>query len=84
MNNLKKYSYKTHPFDVERKIKLFRSKWKNEKLLLQMIEDLFSSEKVLFHHRPSWLNGLELDIFIPSIRLGIKYQGEQQYRPMQH
>lgn len=32
------------------------------------------------HHRPSWLEGLELDIWIPAHRLGIEYQGQQHYK----
>ena len=31
-----------------------------------------------------WLEGLELDIFIPELDLGIEYQGVQHFKPVEH
>ncbi len=35
------------------------------------------------HHRPDWLEGLELDIFVPSLNLGFEYQGQQHFHPVE-
>lgn len=32
------------------------------------------------NYRPNWLNGREIDVFIPSIQTGIEYDGEQFHR----
>ena len=36
--------------------------WKNESKLLEMVTKLFQNEEILHNKRPSWLNGLELDV----------------------
>ncbi|MBN1371459.1 MAG: hypothetical protein JW987_05925 [Anaerolineaceae bacterium] len=56
--------------------------WTSETILYQIICKLFPENEVLFHHRPSWMEGLELDIFIPKLKLGIEYQGQQHYFPI--
>lgn len=56
--------------------------WVSETLLFQVVSRLFSGEQILRHHRPEWLEGLELDIFVPRWRLGIEYQGQQHFRPV--
>jgi len=53
--------------------------WTSETLLYQIVENLFPSLVIHRHFRPSWLNKLELDIYIPSINLGFEYQGQQHY-----
>ncbi len=56
--------------------------WVSETMLSQIIERLFPSEKIIRHHRPEWLEGLELDIYLPELELGIEYQGQQHYHPI--
>lgn len=34
-----------------------------------------SEHKVIYHINPKWLGRLFLDIFIPSLNIGIDYQG---------
>lgn len=46
---------------------------KLEKNLGVFIESL--GYKILKNYRPFWLNGLELDIYIPSIKVAIEYNG---------
>jgi hypothetical protein len=53
--------------------------WTSETLLYNLVRNIYKDEVVLFHYRPEWLNGLELDIFIPSINTGIEYQGQQHH-----
>jgi hypothetical protein len=56
--------------------------WVSETLLYQIVHRLFEDSEVLRHHRPDWLEGLELDIFLPSQRLAFEYQGQQHYHPV--
>ena len=37
----------------------------------------------VFQYRTLWLNRQSLDIYIPSKKIGIEYQGEQHYRPIE-
>ena len=55
-------------------------KWISETLLFKIVHTLFAGTKVVHHYRGAELDGLELDIWIPDLRLGIEYQGEQHYQ----
>ena len=54
--------------------------WISETLRYQIIQKVFFDKEIQRHHRPGWLEGLELDIFVPEIDLGIEYQGEQHFK----
>ncbi len=56
----------------------------SERLLFWIVSGLFPSLQVRFHARPSFLQGLEFDIFIPELNLAIEYQGEQHFEPFEH
>ena len=56
--------------------------WVSETLLHQIICRIYSEYEIIRHHRPEWLEGLELDIYIPDLNLGIEYQGQQHYHPV--
>jgi hypothetical protein len=56
--------------------------WISETILYHIVERIFREKEVLFHHRPDWLGGLELDIFIPYEKLALEYQGQQHYFPI--
>lgn len=58
-------------------------KWYSEKVLLKYIKELFQNEVIFFHARPYWLKGQELDIFLPNLQIGIEYQGEQHFKPVE-
>ncbi len=53
-----------------------------ETMLYQIVADIFPGEEVLKHHRPSFLNGLELDLFLPARGLAFEYQGQQHFHPI--
>ena len=54
--------------------------WISESILFNIVKRLFPGQEIVRHHRPDWLNGLELDIFIPARQLAIEYQGQQHFR----
>jgi hypothetical protein len=56
--------------------------WVSETLLYQMVHRIFAKHEVVHHHRPDWLDGLELDIFVPALQLGLEYQGQQHFHPI--
>ena len=55
-----------------------------ETILYLLARSAFSDAVVVQHHRPKFLKGLELDIFMPSVNVAIEYQGEQHFYPMDH
>ena len=56
----------------------------SERLLHWIVAALFGPNEVLFRSKPPFLNGLELDVYVPALSLGIEYQGEQHYAPFEH
>ena len=58
--------------------------WINETTLKHIVASLFPDKEVLAHYRPKWLDGLELDIYVPEIKLAIEYQGIQHFQAMKH
>lgn len=59
-------------------------KWLSETLLFKIVQTLFAGTKVVHHYRGAELDGLELDIWLPELRLGIEYQGEQHFEVVEH
>lgn len=53
------------------------SKWKSEQSLFTLVKKEYPD--ALFQFRPRWLEPQNLDIYIPSINVGIEYQGIQHY-----
>lgn len=56
--------------------------WISESILFKLVSRLFGDQEILRHHRPEWLDGLELDIFLPGRRLAFEYQGQQHFFPI--
>jgi len=54
----------------------------SETILSKIVQRIYPDHKILRHHRPEWLGGLELDIYIPELKLGIEYQGQQHFHPV--
>ena len=74
----------TEQIDVQSQIRKFNDRWTHEKELFSYIQNLFPTTNVIRHFRAPWLEGLELDIFIESLNIGIEYQGIQHYQPVEH
>jgi hypothetical protein len=52
---------------------------KLQALITEAIEFWFPEQRILTDYRPSWLFGMELDVFLPDIKLAIEVQGRQHY-----
>lgn len=63
---------------------LIGEKWISETMLYKIVKTLFTDKKTLFHYRGNELEGLEIDIFIPELKLAIEYQGEQHFQAVEH
>ncbi|MCB5287914.1 MAG: hypothetical protein LHW64_08915 [Candidatus Cloacimonetes bacterium] len=55
-------------------------KWKNEKSLYLLVKQMYSD--AIYQYKPSFLSPQSFDIYIPSLRLAIEYQGVQHYQPI--
>lgn len=53
--------------------------WVTETTLYKVVCMLFPDYEVIHHYRGAELEGLELDIWLPDLKVGIEYQGEQHY-----
>ncbi len=58
--------------------------WANETFLYQLVCEILPEEKIFRHYRPDFLVSLELDIFIPSLNIGMEYQGIQHFEPIKY
>ena len=58
--------------------------WINETMVFNIVKSLYPEFHTVHHYRPSFLNGLEIDVFIPELNLGIEYQGIQHFKPLPH
>lgn len=57
-------------------------KWKSEAQLFALVAGLYPD--AIYQYRAEWLHMQSLDIYIPSLSIGIEYQGVQHYRPIEH
>lgn len=58
--------------------------WPSESKVYSIVRQLYPHEKIQRRCRPKWLQGLEIDIYLPDMKIGIEYQGEQHYKPIKH
>jgi len=58
--------------------------WVSEGILFQIVSKMFKEHECIRHFHPPWLEGLELDIFIPSQGIAFEYQGQQHFHPIKH
>lgn len=59
---------------------IIKRKWKSEIELFKTACSLYPDS--IYQYRASWLGQQSLDIFIPSLNIGIEYQGLQHYKPI--
>ena len=56
-------------------------KWKTEQQLYAIIKNQYND--AIFQYKVEWLGKQSLDIYIPSLKLAIEYQGKQHYEPIE-
>ena len=60
---------------------VIRPKWKHELSLFREVHKQFPD--TLYQYRPDWLERQSLDLYIPSLKTAIEYQGIQHYLPIE-
>ena len=60
---------------------IIKPKWKHELSLFHAVRKLYPD--TLYQYRPDWLGRQSLDLYIPSTRTAIEYQGIQHYHPIE-
>lgn len=60
---------------------IIKPKWKHELDLFHALRKRYPD--VLYQYRPEWLGRQSLDLYIPSLRTAIEYQGVQHYLPVE-
>ena len=59
---------------------IIKPKWKHELSLFHALRKQYPD--ILYQYRPDWLGRQSLDLYIPSLRTAIEYQGIQHYLPI--
>lgn len=57
-------------------------KWISETRMYNIIKEIFPKEKIVFHYRSEWLCNLEIDVYLPILKIGFEYQGKQHFEPV--
>lgn len=57
--------------------------WISETNLYYEIKNHFSEDVVIHHGKPRWLGKQHLDIWLPKYNIGIEYQGDQHFYPVE-
>lgn len=57
-------------------------KWKTEAQLFALVSSFYPD--AIYQYRAEWLNRQSLDVYIPSLKIGIEYQGMQHYEPIEY
>ena len=60
---------------------VIRPKWKHELSLFHAVRKRHPD--TLYQYRPDWLGRQSLDLYVPSLRTAIEYQGVQHYIPVE-
>ena len=60
---------------------IIKPKWKHELSLFHAIRRKYPD--TLYQYRPDWLGRQSLDLYIPSLKTAIEYQGIQHYLPIE-
>jgi len=59
---------------------IIKRKWSSEIELYKLVKTYYKD--AIYQYHTKWLGQQSLDIFIPSLNIGIEYQGKQHYEPV--
>ena len=51
-----------------------------EGMVFLLVCQIFPQSNVIRHYRPTWLEGLELDVFVEEHKIGVEFQGVQHFQ----
>lgn len=54
----------------------------SETELYRIIKSIFPETEVVHHYRGNWLEGQEIDIYVPKFKIAIEYDGIQHFKPI--
>jgi len=57
-------------------------KWKSEAQLFALVSEKYPD--AIYQYRTDWLGMQSIDVYIPSLSVGIEYQGKQHYVPVEY
>ena len=60
---------------------VIKPKWKHELSLFHAVREKYPD--TLYQYRPEWLGRQSLDLYIPSLKTAIEYQGIQHFTPVE-
>jgi len=58
--------------------------WISERNLYYEVKELFQDDEVISHARPEWLKPQHLDVFLPTYKIALEYQGKQHFEPVEY
>lgn len=58
--------------------------WISETIMYEIVCQIFEGFEIKRHYRPSWLEGLELDVYVPEKKIAFEYQGIQHFKAVKH
>lgn len=61
---------------------MLKTKWNSEQKVYRIVKSIFSD--AIYQYKASWLGQQSLDIYVPSLRLGIEYQGLQHFKAIDY
>lgn len=65
-----------------KELNLIPTRWKNEFMLYLSV--LKQHKDAVYQYRAKWLGLQSLDIYIPSLKIGLEYQGRQHYETVDY
>lgn len=70
-------------FIEENELKYGDARWTSEKYVFFSIQKKFKDLKVFHHYSPPFLGLQHYDIYIPSQKIAVEYNGRQHYEPVE-
>ena len=81
MNSVRYSNITKKIFDEMKKDGAVSTRWKSEFELYVLIQSYYFD--AVFQYRTDWLGAQSIDVFIPSLKAGIEYQGKQHYEKVE-